>query len=175
MVPPDWRYVVEILRVTAATRRCQRDGDRWSAIDITTSARHLLPRSSPSCTTFMSKETLCKLMMAHGLWTERRARRARVYQPRYRRDCLGELIQIDGSTHWWFEDRGPKASLLVFIDDATSRLMQLMMVPTESAFAYMQATRAYIEAHGKPVAFYSDTHSVFRVHAASAKRSDGMS
>jgi len=123
----------------------------------------------------LSKETLRKLMIADGLWTERRARRARVYQPRYRRDCLGELIQIDGSTHWWFEDRGPKTSLLVFIDDATSRLMQLTMVPTESAFAYMQATRAYIEAHGKPVAFYSDKHSVFRVHAASAKRSDGMS
>lgn len=123
----------------------------------------------------LSKETLRKLMIADGLWTERRARRARVYQPRYRRDCLGELIQIDGSTHWWFEDRGPQTSLLVFIDDATSRLMQLTMVPSESAFAYMQATRAYIEAHGKPVAFYSDKHSVFRVHAASAKRSDGMS
>lgn len=123
----------------------------------------------------LSKETLRKLMIAAGLWTERRARRARVYQPRYRRDCLGELVQIDGSTHWWFEDRGPRTSLLVFIDDATSRLMQLKMVPAESAFAYMQATRAYIEAHGKPVAFYSDKHSVFRVHAASAKRSDGMS
>lgn len=114
-------------------------------------------------------------MIEAGLWFDRRARRARVYQPRYRRDCLGELIQIDGCTHWWFEDRGPRTSLLVFIDDATSRLMQLSMVPTESAFAYMQATRAYIEAHGKPVAFYSDKHSVFRVHAASAQRSDGMS
>jgi len=123
----------------------------------------------------VSKETLRKLMIEAGLWVDRRARRARVYQPRYRRDCLGELIQIDGCTHWWFEDRGPRTSLLVFIDDATSRLMQLSMVPTESAFAYMQATRAYIEAHGKPVAFYSDKHSVFRVHAASAQRSDGMS
>ena len=50
--------------------------------------------------------------------------------------------------------------------------MHLIMVPTESGFAFMQATRAYIEAHNKPVAFYSDKHSVFRVHAASAKRSD---
>jgi hypothetical protein len=82
-------------------------------------------------------------MMAAGLWTSRRALRARVDQPRYRRDCLGELIQIDGCEHWWFEDRGPQCSLLVFIDDARSRLMQLQMVPTESAFAYMQATRAY--------------------------------
>lgn len=122
----------------------------------------------------LSRETLRKLMIDAGLWVDRRARRKRVYQPRYRRDCLGELIQIDGCEHWWFEDRGPQASLLVFIDDATSRLMHLRMAPSESAFAYMQATRSYIEAHGKPVAFYSDKHSVFRVHKASAASGDGM-
>ena len=107
-------------------------------------------------------------MISAGLWTDRRARRKKVYQPRYRRECLGELIQIDGCEHWWFEDRGPQTSLLVLIDDATSRLMHLQMVPAESCFASMQATRAYIEAHGKPVAFYSDKHSVFRVHKPSA-------
>lgn len=122
----------------------------------------------------LSRETLRKLMMVAGLWKDRRARRKKVYQPRYRRDCLGELIQIDGCEHWWFEDRGPQASLLVFIDDATSRLMHLRMAPSESAFAYMQATRSYIEAHGKPVAFYSDKHSVFRAHNASAASGDGM-
>jgi len=122
----------------------------------------------------LSRETLRKLMIGAGLWADRRARRKRVYQPRYRRDCLGELIQIDGCEHWWFEDRGPQTSLLVFIDDATSRLMHLRMAPSESAFAYMQATRSYIEAHGKPVAFDSDKHSVFRVHKASAASGDGM-
>jgi hypothetical protein len=122
----------------------------------------------------LSRETLRKLMIGAGLWTDRRARRKKVYQPRYRRECLGELIQIDGCEHWWFEDRGPQTSLLVFIDDSTSRLMHLQMVPSESCFAYMQATRAYIEAHGKPVAFYSDKHSVFRIHNPSAARGDGM-
>lgn len=122
----------------------------------------------------LSRETLRKLMIGAGLWTDRRARRKKIYQPRYRRDCLGELIQIDGCEHWWFEDRGPQASLLVFIDDATSRLMHLRMAPSESAFAYMQATRSYIETHGKPVAFYSDKHSVFRAHNASAASGDGM-
>lgn len=122
----------------------------------------------------LSRETLRKLMMAAGLWKDRRARRKKVYQPRYRRDCLGELIQIDGCEHWWFEGRGPQASLLVFIDDATSRLMHLRMAPSESAFAYMLATRAYIEEHGKPIAFYSDKHSVFRVQNASARHGDGM-
>lgn len=121
----------------------------------------------------ISHETLRKLMIEAGLWTTRQARRRRVYQPRYRRDCVGELIQIDGSQHWWFEDRGPKTTLLVFIDDATSRLMHLKMEPSESAFAYMTAVREYIDLHGKPVAFYSDKHSVFRNNVASA-RGDGM-
>ena len=60
------------------------------------------------------------------------------------------------------EDRGPQCTLLVFIDDATGRLMQLRFVPSESAFAYFLATRDYIEQHGKPTAFYSDKHRVFR-------------
>jgi len=107
-------------------------------------------------------ETLRQWMVADGLWLRRRDRRARVHQPRHRRDCLGELIQIDGCLHWWFEDRGPRCTLLVFIDDATGRLMQLRFVPSESAMAYFLATRGYIEQHGKPIAFYSDKHTVFR-------------
>ena len=121
----------------------------------------------------ISHETLRKLMIAGGLWKDRDARRPRPYQPRYRRDCRGELIQVDGSKHWWFEDRGPQCTLLVYIDDATSELMQLKMVESESAFAYMDATREYIERHGKPVAFYSDKHGVFRNNNASAN-GDGM-
>ena len=118
-------------------------------------------------------ETLRQMMIAAGLWKDRDARRPRPYQPRYRRDCRGELIQVDGSKHWWFEDRGPQCTLLVYIDDATSELMQLKMVESERTFAYMEATREYIEVHGKPVAFYSDKHSVFRNNNASA-RGDGM-
>jgi hypothetical protein len=97
-------------------------------------------------------------MVADGLWQTRRKRRGRVYQPRYRRDCLGELVQIDGSEHRWFEDRGPKCTLLVFIDDATSRLMHLQFAQTESTFSYFSAARTYFETHGKPIAFYSDKH-----------------
>lgn len=118
-------------------------------------------------------ETLRQLMIQAGLWKDRDARRPRPYQPRYRRDCRGELVQVDGSKHWWFEDRGPQCTLLVYIDDATSELMHLKMVESESTFAYMDATREYIELHGKPVAFYSDKHSVFRNNTASAK-GDGM-
>jgi hypothetical protein len=116
----------------------------------------------------ISHESLRKLMIEAGLWKDRQARRPRPYQPRYRRDCRGELVQIDGSKHWWMEERGPQTSLLVFIDDATSELMHLKMVETENTFSYMEATREYIEMHGKPVAFYSDKHSVFRNVNASA-------
>ena len=122
----------------------------------------------------LSRETLRQWMAEAGLWVPRKARRGRVHQPRHRRDRLGELVQIDGCEHPWFEDRGPPCTLLVFVDDATSRLMHLRFVPSESAFAYMAATRAYIEAHGKPVAFYSDRHGIFRVNHPDAAGGDGV-
>src|SRR3954447_8243436 len=121
----------------------------------------------------LSRETLRQWMAARGLWGPRQARRRRGHQPRHGRDRLGELIQIDGCEHAWFEDRGPPCTLLVFVDDATSRLMHLRFVPSQSAFAYMAAPRAYVEAHGKPVAFYSDKHGVFRVNHPDAA-GDGM-
>ncbi|KWH25939.1 integrase [Burkholderia cepacia] len=110
----------------------------------------------------LAKETVRKLMTEAGLWIPRRQRPPKVYQPRARWACLGELIQIDGSDHRWFEQRAPACTLLVYVDDATSRLMMLHFTQTESTFSYFEATRAYLERHGKPVAFYSDKYSVFR-------------
>src|SRR3954464_8751199 len=113
-------------------------------------------------------------MRADGIWKDRKQRLPRVYQPRYRRACLGELIQIDGCEHWWFEDRGPQCTLLAFVDDATSRIMHARFVTTESTFDYFRATRAYLERYGKPVAFYSDKHAIFRVNSKEAQGGDGM-
>jgi hypothetical protein len=73
-------------------------------------------------------------MIAHGLWQDRRHRLPSPHQPGRRRDCLGELVGIDGSEHAWFEDRGPPCTQLAFVDDATSRLMRLQFVASESAF-----------------------------------------
>ena len=84
------------------------------------------------------------LMTDAGLWIPRRQRPPKIYQPRTRRACLGELIQIDGSDHRWFEDRAPACTLLVYVDDATSRLMALHFTATESTFSYFEATRAYL-------------------------------
>ncbi|MEZ8742997.1 ISNCY family transposase [Photobacterium swingsii] len=117
----------------------------------------------------VSVETLRQWMITDGLWVPHAKRKPRVYQPRYRRDCLGELIQIDGSHHDWFEGRSPKCCLLVYIDDATGRLMNLRFSETESAFDYMVATREYIDQHGKPTAFYSDRHAVFHVSKRDAQ------
>lgn len=98
-------------------------------------------------------------------------RSKRPYQPRYNWDCFGELIQIDCSHHDWFEGRAAKCSLLMFIDDATGKLQHLRFCESESTFDYMISTRLYVEQHGKPLAFYSDKHSVFRVNQSSKKDS----
>lgn len=110
----------------------------------------------------VSRETVRKWMSGAGLWLSRKQRRT-FHQPRLRRECFGELIQIDGSEHRWFEDRGDPCTLLVFIDDATSTLMELRFVKSESTFSYFEALERYLTTHGRPVAFYSDKHTVFRV------------
>jgi transposase len=107
----------------------------------------------------LSIETVRKLMADAGFW-------------KTRIECYGELVQIDGSEHHWFEKRGPKCTLLVYIDDATSRLMELQFVPEESTFSYFESTKRYLQNHGKPVAFYSDKLSVFRVNAKDAAGGD---
>src|ERR1700722_1255265 len=122
----------------------------------------------------IGRETLRGLMRDAGLWHTRAARRKAIQQPRARRQYFGELIQIDGSEHHWFEDRGPYCTVLTYVDDATSRLQLLRFVEGESTFDYMEATKLYIERYGKPVAFYSDKHTVFRVNKRSAVGGNGM-
>jgi len=119
----------------------------------------------------LSVETLRLWMIKAGIWLPRSRRRRRSYQPRERRESLGQLVQIDGSKHAWFEGRGPVCTLLVYIDDATSRLMELRFVESESTFDYFAATHRYLRRYGKPMAFYSDRLSVF--HVARASRAIG--
>jgi transposase len=112
----------------------------------------------------ISRESVRQLMITEGLWKPKRAKKPPVHQMRERRACFGELVQIDGSDHAWFEERGPKCTLLVYIDDATGQLMELWFVPDETFFAYCEASRHYFERYGKPLAFYSDKHGIFRVN-----------
>lgn len=94
----------------------------------------------------VSRETLRKWMIEDGLWLDRRRRLPSVHQPRNRRERRGELIQIDGSKHWWFENRGPQCTLLAYIDDATSQLMHAAFVPSEATFDYLRETHRYVPA-----------------------------
>jgi Helix-turn-helix domain len=121
----------------------------------------------------VSRETLRSWMIEAGLWLPRHQRRT-LHQPRVRRERLGELVQIDGSEHRGFEDRGEACTLLVFIDDATGRLMQLRFVKSESTFSYFAALEGSLKEHGRPLAFYSDKHAVFRVAKTEAKGGQGM-
>jgi transposase len=121
----------------------------------------------------VSRETLRTWMREEGLWLSRQQRR-QLHQPRLRRDQFGELVQIDGSEHRWFEERGPRCTLIVFIDDATGRLVALRFVPSESAFAYFETLKGYLISHGRPLAFYSDKHSIFRVSKAQAQGGQGV-
>ena len=121
----------------------------------------------------LAKETVRQIQIAAGLWLPRKLRPPKVQQPRVRRACVGELIQIDGCEHRWFEERAPMCTVLVYVDDATSRLMQILFTGSESTFAYFEATRSYLERYGKPMAFYSDKASIFRVNLKSATGGDG--
>jgi hypothetical protein len=112
-------------------------------------------------------------MIKKGLWKGKLRRHVRHHQQRARRPCIGELVQIDGSPHDWFEGRGERCCLLVFIDDASGQLLQLHFTPEESTRSYFEATQNYIKQHGRPVAFYSDRHSIFRVNTLEAKKSTG--
>jgi hypothetical protein len=112
----------------------------------------------------LSDESVRRLMITERLWKPKCAKKPPVYQMRERRACFGELVQIDGSDHDWFEGRAPRCTLLVYIDDATGQLLELWFVPAETFFGYCEASRHYFERYGKPVAFYSDKHGIFRVN-----------
>lgn len=112
----------------------------------------------------LSVETLRGWLIEAGLWQPQVRRPARVHAPRERRRCVGELVQIDGSPHDWFEGRAARCCLLAFVDDASSRLLALRFWEAETTQAYMQTLRKYLQQHGRPVALYSDKHSIFRVN-----------
>ena len=122
----------------------------------------------------ISDESVRQMMISEALWKARKERKVRVHQMRERRACFGELVQIDGSPHAWFELRGPSCTLLVAIDDATGKLVGLLFVEQESFHNYARLVKAYFEHYGKPVAFYSDKHGIFRVNQVSVGTGEAL-
>ncbi len=111
----------------------------------------------------LSVNTLRKAMLGEGLYA------AKPHKPKHRkwrarRACVGMLVQLDGSEHAWFEDRGPKCALLIFIDDATSRILYGRFITVEDTANLMTCAKAYLKLHGRPVAFYVDKDSIYKVN-----------
>ena len=96
-------------------------------------------------------------MIADKLWVPKQRKTKRVFQLRPRRERFGELIQIDGSPHDWFEGRSDSCTLIVFIDDATSRLTSLQFFPTETTKAYMEVLKNHMSQYGRPVMAYFES------------------
>ena len=122
----------------------------------------------------LSVESVRQLMIEEELWKARKVKKVVVHQLRERRACMGELVQIDGSPHAWFEGRAAACVLLVFIDDASGKLLQLRFVESESFFSYCEAAEGYFKRHGKPVAFYSDKHGIFRINLPTTGQKDAL-
>jgi len=108
----------------------------------------------------LSSDTLGRLLKEAGLWQPRR-RRGRHRLRRQRRSCFGELIQMDGSEHDWFEGRGDRAVLMVMIDDATN-LMLARFFRRENLEAAFEMFQRWAEANGLPRALYVDRAGIYR-------------
>ena len=105
-------------------------------------------------------ETLRQWLLSAGLWRKKRRRRA-YRQRRERKEHFGELVQMDGSHHDWFEGRRDKAVLMVLIDDATSEVFAWFS-EGETTVAAMEAFSGYVERYGLPRALYVDRDSIYR-------------
>jgi len=117
----------------------------------------------------ISVSSVRNIMIEQSIWNARIHKPTKIHQRRKPRDCLGELLQMDGSYHDWFEGRAPECCLLVLIDDATSRIMWAQFVKWESCFGYFKAIEAYIKKHGKPLSIYTDRLAVFETTRKSDK------
>lgn len=110
----------------------------------------------------VSVETLRKMMIEEGIWKAKKRKKPNIYQQRERRSSEGELVQMDGSPHAWFEERADKCCLLLAIDDATGKVEEGLFVEAETTNGYFVLMKSYTTNHGKPLALYTDKHSIFK-------------
>lgn len=112
----------------------------------------------------VSRETVRQLMIKEQLWKVKQRKQIIIHTYRERRNCVGELVQLDGSPHKWFEDRAEPCTLIAYIDDATSRIMDGAFMDYEGTFALFETTEHYLKLYGKPLIFYVDKHSTFNIN-----------
>lgn len=111
----------------------------------------------------LSVNTLRRIMLSGGLYREK-PHTPKHRKWRQRRPCVGMMVQLDGSEHAWFEKRGPKCALLIFIDDATSRILYGRFITVEDTPNLMACAKAYLKLHGRPVSFYVDKDSIYKLN-----------
>jgi transposase len=108
----------------------------------------------------ISDETLRSWMIEAGLWKKKRkGRQHRQWRPR--KDRYGEMIQVDGSRHNWFEGRGPACVLMGYIDDATGRVYG-RFYDYEGTLPAMDSFKRYIRKYGLPMSLYMDKHTTYK-------------
>ncbi len=111
----------------------------------------------------VNRETLRRWLIGDNQW--RVGRKERVHRmKRPRRERFGELLQIDGSEHPWFEERGPRTTLMVLVDDATGRIM-LHMAEQETTRDALWLLRKWVKRHGVPASLYADRRSIYFTQA----------
>lgn len=108
----------------------------------------------------ISEETLRGWLIEAGDWKKARKRR-RHRQWRERKGHRGEMVQIDGSHHAWFEDRGPECVLMGYIDDATGGVFG-RFYDYEGTMPAMDSFKRYIRKRGLPLKVYLDKHSTYK-------------
>ncbi|MCI0618419.1 ISNCY family transposase [bacterium] len=107
-----------------------------------------------------SDETLRRWLMEAGLWQCHRKNRPH-RQWRARKECFGEMIQMDGSHHDWLEGRGPQLVLMAYIDDATNEAYG-RFYDYEGTLPAMDSFKRYIQRYGLPISVYLDRHSTYK-------------
>jgi len=108
----------------------------------------------------VGEETLRRWMLAEGLWSRVRRRKAH-RKRRERRQHFGDLVQLDGSFHVWFEERGPRGCLMNMVDNATATTC-CRLGEQETIWAAVGVLRSWIEKYGVPRAWYTDWKNVYK-------------
>jgi transposase len=116
-------------------------------------------------------ETLRRWMLTEGLWSRSRRRKAH-RKRRERKAHFGELVQLDGSFHEWWEERGPRGCLMNMVDDATG-ITLCRMGEQETIWAAVGVLRGWIGKYGVPRALYTDWKNVYKRQPSERERLRG--
>lgn len=136
-----------------------RDRERYRDFGPTLAAEKLREEGCQ-----IDHETLRRWLLKAGLWASARKRKQHRSR-RERRECFGQMVQMDGSDHDWFEGRRGKAALMVMIDDATS-LVTARFYEGETTEASYGVFEAWVLEHGMPSSIYPDRDSIYRCERA---------